>query len=141
MYLFLWEKNSELIFSFPLFYTLFPGCYMSLSLFLFKFFYLLQCIIFHNFLRECAWKFFQNLAFLKILSFLASHLNDSLAWYKIVGWEKKIVGWKQFSLKIIGDATHQPVVPESGILRYLSRRMAVTRMMSNGSVYWLFAYC
>ena len=71
------------------------------------------------FLKSCL---FEN------LSFLASHFNDSLAWYKIVGW-------KQFSLKIIGDATLQPVVPESRILRSLSRRMAVTRMMSNGSVY------
>ena len=62
-------KNSELIFS--LLYTLFPGCHVSLCLclFLFKFFYLLQCIIFHNFLRECAWKFFQNLACLKIYLF------------------------------------------------------------------------
>ena len=56
VFIFMGKKNSELIFSLPLLYTLFPGCYMSLclSLFLFKFFYLLQCIIFHNFLRECA---------------------------------------------------------------------------------------
>ena len=72
-----------------------------------------------NFLKSCL---YEN------LSFLASHLNDNLAWYKILSW-------KQFSLKIIRDATHQPVVSESGISRSLSRRMAVTRILSDGSVY------